>query len=117
MTATGSRETKMIIGATAVLSDEPIVDRAGRSPSRQLNDPSDLLEKFLMKTMPLSRICRSVVFTQEAAAFGTMQNISVDGVYLMSQWELPSMLQKSALNVTPGDVGRTVIIYLTSSSK
>jgi hypothetical protein len=90
-----------------VLCDEPIIDKGGRSPARQVNEPADVLERFLKKTMPLCRICRSVIFTHEEAGFGDIRNITVDCAFLMSDWKLENMLEKSAFRLpTQGDVER-----------
>ena len=90
-----------------VLWHEPICDRGGRSPSRQVNEPSDLLERYLTRTMPL-RISRCVVFTNEDAELGDVRNLTVDAVFLLSHGDLSGMLQQSPSRLTSVEVERAV---------
>jgi hypothetical protein len=89
-----------------VLCGEPIADHGGRGPSRQINESTDFPERFMRKTVPLIRICRTVMFTRDDAAFGQLRNVTVDGVYLLSDFDLGDMLRKSAVALTGPEVER-----------
>jgi len=90
-----------------VLWHEPICDRGGRSPSRQVNEPADLLERYLRKTMPV-RISRCVVFTNEDAELGDVRNLTVDAVFLLSHDDLSGTLRQSTSTLTSVEVERAV---------
>lgn len=90
-----------------VRAKEPIADKGGRGPSRQVNEASDLLEAFLKKTIPC-RIRRYVVFTSADADFGELQNLAVDGVYLMRNWDPGEMLKEGAAALTAREAGLIV---------
>jgi hypothetical protein len=79
-----------------VRHDEPIVDKGGRGPSRQVNEPADLLETFLVRTVPGCKICRCVVFSACDAELADISGITVDGVYLLRCFDVQDMLCKSA---------------------
>jgi hypothetical protein len=90
-----------------VRANEPIVDKGGRSPSRQVNESADLLEAFLKKSLPC-RIRRYVVFTNVDAEFGHLRNLTVDGVFLMKDWDPGEMLRQGAAALTVREVGLMV---------
>ena len=78
-----------------VRRNEPIEDRGHRGPSRQVNEPANLLETFLARTLPGSKICRCVVFSDDDAQFADISGVTVDGVYLLKSFDLQDMLRKS----------------------
>ena len=88
-----------------VRAREPIADKGGRGPSRQVNESADLLEAFLKRTLPC-RIRRYVVFTSADADFGELQNLTVDGVYLMRNWDPEEMLKEGAAALTAREAGQ-----------
>jgi len=89
-----------------VRADEIIADRGGRSPSKQVNEPADLLEAFLARTLPGCRIRRCVAFANDDVSFGEMRGLSVDSVLLRQGWDLGEMVEERMLS--PKDVDRTV---------
>lgn len=91
-----------------VRAKEPIADKGGRGPSRQVNESADLLEAFLKKTIPTCRIRRYVVFTSADVDFGELENLSVDGVYLMRNWDPEEMLKEGAAALTVREAGLIV---------
>jgi hypothetical protein len=88
---------------------EPIADRGGRGPSQQVNDPADRLEAFLARTAGAGRrISRVVVFSDETATMGAARNVTVDGIYLLRDWDVRATLDRSQVRWTPEDVDRAV---------
>ena len=88
---------------------EAIADRGGRGPSKQLNAPADRLEAFLARTAGAGcRISRVVVFSDETATIGSARNITVDGIFLLRDWDVQATLDRSQVRWTPEDVGRAV---------
>jgi hypothetical protein len=87
-----------------VLFGEPIVDRGGRSPSRQVNESADLLEAFLKKTMPSCKVHRNIIFTNGDADLGDLQDLTVDGAFLMRNWKPQGMLRESTSWLTAREV-------------
>jgi hypothetical protein len=91
-----------------VLFDEPITDRGGRSPARQVNDSADLLETFLRKTMPSCRVCRNVILTSAEAEIGALRNLTVDGAFLLRDFSVRDMLRESMTGLTATEVDMIV---------
>ncbi len=58
--------------------DIPIVDNGGRSPSRQINDAADALERLLRENGHHGPVVRVIVFTHPRTAFGNIKNLSAD---------------------------------------
>jgi hypothetical protein len=88
---------------------EPITDRGGRGPSKQVNDPADRLEAFLARTVGAGcRISRVVVFSDETATIGAAKNMTVDGIYLLRDWDVQATLNKSQIRWTPEETDRIV---------
>jgi hypothetical protein len=87
-----------------VLFAEPITDRGGRSPARQVNESTDLLETFLKKTFPICRVCRNVILTNAEAYIGGLRNLTVDGAFLLRDFNVQDMLQKSTVQITATEV-------------
>jgi Nuclease-related domain len=55
-----------------------LADRAGRSPSEQLNEPADELERFIGSRGQPADVVRTVLFTHKRSAFGTLDGLTVD---------------------------------------
>jgi hypothetical protein len=91
-----------------VLFREQITDRAGRSPSVQLNESAERLEAFLRKVLPACKVSRHVIFTNEEACFGGLQDLTVDGVFLLRDWDPRDMLRLSTSRLTPRGVDTAV---------
>lgn len=63
--------------------DVPIVDNGGRSPSRQINDAADALERLLRKNGHDVAVVRLIVFTHPRAELGNIQQPNVHLAALM----------------------------------
>lgn len=63
--------------------DVPIVDNGGRSPSRQINDAADALERLLRKNGYDVAVVRLIVFTHPRAELGNIQQPNVHLAALM----------------------------------
>lgn len=61
-----------------------LVDRRGRSPSAQLNAPTDRLQRFLAERTPVKRVLRCVVLAHEASSIGAIQAPTVDEITLLN---------------------------------
>jgi hypothetical protein len=91
-----------------VRSHEPIADKGGRGPSKQLNEPADRLEAFLSRTLRGNRIYRAVVFSEETAIIGEAKNVTVDAVVLLRGWDVQATLHESQIRWTPEEIDRVV---------
>jgi hypothetical protein len=89
-----------------------IVDGKGdgrkRGVSQQLNEPSDILESYLKRTLPDCRICRIVVLTHERARIGKLDDLKVDEVIVLSGWNIEITFGKSLRRLTTPEVERIV---------
>ena len=70
-------------------------DRGGRSPSREVNEPSDELERFLRSRGQPVAIQRSVVLVHQRSVLGTTANLTVD-VATSMDWVI-GVVRKSPL--------------------
>lgn len=87
---------------------EPMADRGGRSPARQVNGAADRLEAFLSGTMKGCKILRGVVLADDSVTLASVKDPTVDAVILLHSWDLPAMFSKSAMRLTSGEVDRLV---------
>lgn len=62
----------------------PISDQKGRSPSRQLNEPIDMLQAQLARRAVRVPICRGVVLAHKSSEVGRIANPTVQFVGLIS---------------------------------
>jgi len=53
-------------------------DRSGRSPSREVNEPADELEKFLRSRRQPVSVRRAVILVHQRSELGTTRNLTVD---------------------------------------
>jgi len=54
------------------------VDRSGRSPSREVSEPADELERFLRSRRQPVSIRRAVILVHQRSRLGTTRNLTVD---------------------------------------
>lgn len=119
-------EIKFINGAVAINGDQwtfdkydkygnrveqnrPIADKKGRSPSRQLNEPTDRMLEFLCKSLPTLSARRIVVLSHERADLALVFQPTVTPVLLRS-WSLQETLL--AGSSTLSDTEREKIVEL-----
>ncbi|MDD5053574.1 MAG: nuclease-related domain-containing protein [Sulfuricurvum sp.] len=77
-----------------------IADKRGRSPSRQVNEASDLLHLFLQKRFQLPRVHRAVIWAHERSRLGGLNNLSIDYTAVLHDWDLHHFLQRSTHTLT-----------------
>ncbi len=70
-----------------VQRDLPIADRRGRSPSQQINQAVDLLQMQLTRRLGEGRVRRAVVLSHECSELGSLVDLTVDAVAVLSNWE------------------------------
>ena len=98
-----------LVEGNIVIADGGKENGKRRGPSRQLNEPTDMLEKFLKRTLPDCRICRIIIFTHERARLGNLDNPTVDDViFLHSGWNIESTIEKSSWRLTNPEVEKIV---------
>jgi hypothetical protein len=61
-----------------LVEQRPITDRGGRSPSQQLNEPADDLERFLHKRGQQVTVQRVVILTHRRSRLGPTKNPTVN---------------------------------------
>lgn len=71
----------------------PIEDNAGRSPSEQINDAVNALERLLKKNGYQVSIVRGVVLTHPRAVIGRLDRITVDFCFTLATLPLDSLLR------------------------
>lgn len=85
-----------------------IADKAGRGPSRQLNEPADLLQTFLTKRASLTRVYRAVVLAHERSRLGTLRDVAVDEVSTLPRFAPGLFLERSGDKLNAQAVERVV---------
>lgn len=87
----------------------PMVDRGGRSPARQLNEPTNRLVAFLRKELPGIDAMRVVVLTHERSRLESVSQPTAIPVVL-GQWPLLDMFKLSPCRLTPDDRERVIAL-------
>jgi hypothetical protein len=77
-----------------LVEQRPVADRMGRSPSAQLNEPADDLERFLAERGQPAGIQRVVVLAHRRSALGRVSNPTV--LALASPGDLLTLIGNSA---------------------
>ena len=86
----------------------PIQDRRGRSPSQQLNEPANILQTFLRRTLLTCQIHRIVVFTHESSEIEDLSNFTVNEVIILKKWDLKCSFEKNTFKMTMSDIDKMV---------
>jgi hypothetical protein len=76
--------------------DVPIVDNGGRSPSRQINDAADSLERLLRKNGHDVRIVRGVVLANPRAELGNISGLNVHFLALVQHMDMQRVFARGA---------------------
>ncbi|MBI1912947.1 MAG: hypothetical protein HYS21_13225 [Deltaproteobacteria bacterium] len=82
----------------------------GRSPSQQLNEPSDVLEETLRRKGIVCAISRIVVLSHEKAKIEELKNITVDEIAVLHEWDLEKTLKKGKMNLSNTEASRLAFI-------
>lgn len=82
----------------------------GRSPSLQLNEPSDVLEETLRRKGIACQIFRIVVLSHEKAKIEELKNITVDEIVVLHEWDLEKTLKKGKMNLSNTEASRIAFI-------
>lgn len=90
-----------------VEQNRPIADKKGRSPSRQLNEPTDRMLEFLRKSMPTLSARRIVVLSHEKADLALVFQPTVTPVLLRS-WSLRETLFSGGTPLSAGEREKVV---------
>lgn len=88
----------------------PLADKGGRGPDRQLNEPADLLEKFLDSRGRKARIIRTIAFVNERARLGEMKNVGVHLVATLAVLDLDRIFARSGEDFDQATVERIVAL-------
>lgn len=72
----------------------PMADKGGRGPSRQLNEPTDLLQSHINKKLSIGRIQRAVILSHNKSMLGTLTKITVDVVATIHNFDYERMLAR-----------------------
>jgi hypothetical protein len=83
-----------------LVEQRPVADRMGRSPSVQLNEPADDLERFLAERGQPTGIQRVVVLAHQRSALGRISNPTV--LALASPGDLLPLIGNSASGLDRG---------------
>ena len=70
----------------------PFTDRSGRSPSREVNEPADDLERFLQNRRQPVSVRRAVILVHQRSELGTIRNLTVD-VATSMDWVIDAVRQ------------------------
>jgi hypothetical protein len=83
-----------------LVEQRPIADRMGRSPSVQLNEPADDLERFLRERGQPAEIQRVVILAHRRSGLGPVRNPTVLAV--AAPGDLLTLIQDSAVRLDRG---------------
>lgn len=85
-----------------------IKDKKGRCPSKQINEPADLLQKFLAKRTGISRVYRCIVLSHDSSRLGTLNNVLVDFVVDINSFEVQKLFALSAIALEAKQIERII---------
>lgn len=91
-----------------VESNVPIADKRGRSPSRQVNESSDLLQSFLQKRYPAIQVYRSIIWAHNRSRLGDFKNLNIDYTAIVHDWNLDRFLQTSTYQLAQEEQQRII---------
>lgn len=74
----------------------PMADKGGRGPSRQLNEPTNLLQSHINKKLSIGRIQRAVILSHNKSMLGTLTSITVDVVATIHNFDYERMLARQS---------------------
>jgi hypothetical protein len=83
-----------------LVEQRPIAERMGRSPSMQLNEPADDLERFLAELGQPTEIQRVVVIAHRRSGLGRVRNPTV--TVLAAPGDVPKLIGNSASHLGRG---------------
>jgi ferredoxin len=83
-----------------LVEQRPVADRMGRSPSVQLNEPADDLERFLAERGQPTGIGRVVILAHRRSGLGPVRNSTVEA--LTSPGDLLTLIANSASRLDHG---------------
>lgn len=89
--------------------DVSMTDRGGRSPARQLNEPTDRLVGFLRKELPHIEAMRVVVLSHERSRLVAVSQPTAIPVVLR-QWPLLDTFKLSRCHLSPADQERVIAL-------
>lgn len=81
-----------------------IADRGGRGPSRQLNEPTDQLQRALQNVVPGLAVKRIVVFTNDRASFGDLMNSTVNFVATIGELDMGYIVKCAETILVPEEL-------------
>ena len=91
-----------------VETNKLIADKRGRSPSRQVNESSELLQSFLQKRYPSLRIYRSIIWAHDRSKLGVVNNLNVDYTAVVNDWDLGRFLRNSTYQLSQDEQQRII---------
>lgn len=91
-----------------VESNKPLADKRGRGPSKQVNDSADILQSYLTKGFNVHRVYRAVVLSHDSSELGQINNITVNAVLTLNNFEPNRIFSNSPFNLDPQSVDRIV---------
>lgn len=91
-----------------VKHDEIVEDKKGRSPSRQINDAADSLQRMLDQKFGKGRVKRAVILSHPSAELGKIDSLTVDFLGCLSDSALIGFLGHEK-QITPERVEEIVV--------
>lgn len=88
----------------------PLADKGDRGPDRQLNEPANLLEKFLESRGCKVLIMRAIVLVNERARLGEMRDVGVHLVAPLAALDLDRLFARSGEDFDQATVERIVAL-------
>lgn len=108
LTIDGDYWVRRRIGRSGDVLDGPsaVVDKGGRSPSRQLNEPTEHLSQWLQRYGFGTTIQRWVVLAHANSTLADVRDLTVDAVVHVTQLNAPELLARKKIALTANDLAR-----------
>ncbi len=71
----------------------PISDRTGRSPSRQLTEPAEVLDRYIAGHIEGYPSRKMVIITHPSAELGSFESLEINSIKLLEDWDVPEAFE------------------------
>lgn len=95
---------------------KPIKDKKGRGPSKQVNEPSKLLELEISKKFKI-KCYNFIILTHERSRLGELNDITVDGVFCYTGFNPENEMQTKVGKLSAENVDSIVDMIIKDNKR
>jgi hypothetical protein len=92
----------------------PITDKKGRTPSMQVNEAADILERYLKKNSINTRIYRMVIFSHKLSKIKEIKNKTVDYILNIQSIDINKLFFQKSTGFNKIDIEKLIYFIKTN---